>query len=114
METATTAAQAIAIAAQASAMSGEATAIQAEVTKNHAARQEENAKNFLLCGKFPQVIVRQQLAQSSRVEQKVCRLARGANPSKQSRASSASRLRSRSTVPMASPIAADGVVFIYV
>jgi hypothetical protein len=44
METATTAAQAIASAAQASAMSGEATAIQAEVTKNHAARQEENAK----------------------------------------------------------------------
>jgi hypothetical protein len=53
---ATAAAQATAIAGETTAIAGEATAIQNDVTKNHAARQEENAKNFLLCGKFPQVV----------------------------------------------------------
>jgi hypothetical protein len=55
VETATAAAQAIAIAGEAIAIAGEATAIQAEVTKNHAACQEENAKIFCYRRDFPQV-----------------------------------------------------------
>jgi hypothetical protein len=45
-----------AIAAQASAMADEATAIQNDVTKNHAARQEENAKIFCYRRDFLQVV----------------------------------------------------------
>jgi hypothetical protein len=44
-----------------------------------------NRKNFCCGGNFPQVIVGEQVAQASLAEQKICRLARRENPSKQSR-----------------------------
>jgi NifU-like protein involved in Fe-S cluster formation len=53
---ATAAAQATAIAGETTAIAGEATAIQDDVTKNHAARQEENAKIFSYRRDFPQVV----------------------------------------------------------
>jgi hypothetical protein len=62
---ATAAAQAIAIAAQASAIAGEATAIRDDVTKNHAARQEENAKIFCYRRDFPQVVDFAQVAEAA-------------------------------------------------